>query len=127
MGRRLTEAERQLRSLSERVHQQSVTDLATMYGWRWIHFHDSRRQVRPGVFIGDEDAKGFPDLLLIRPPEIVVIECKKELGKTTPDQDEWLALFAGCGVPAIVSRPSNFDEVVAILCAPRKPPLSPTC
>ena len=115
MGKRLTPEEQQHRSLTEKQYQKQITDLATMYGWRWAHFHDSRKQVKPGVFVGDTDAAGFPDLYLIRPPEMVVVEVKKELGKTTDIQEEWLADFRASGIDAYVSRPSNFDEIKARL------------
>lgn len=115
MGRRLTAEERQHRTLSEKQYQSQITSLASNYGWRWAHFSDSRKQVRPGVFVGDKDAAGFPDLVLVRPPEVVVIEVKKELGKTTDEQEEWLAAFEACGIDAFVARPSNFDLIVARL------------
>lgn len=111
MPKRLTDEERAWRSLSEKDFQKQVLDLARLYGWKVAHFHDSRRQVKPGVFVGDKDAAGFPDLVLVRPPELVVLELKRELGKTTPEQDEWLALLSACGVEASVVRPSNWDEL----------------
>lgn len=115
MGKRLSPQEQRHRALTEKQYQSQITDLATLYGWRWAHFSDSRKQVKPGVFVGDKDAAGFPDLFLIRPPEIVVIEVKKELGKTTEIQEEWLADFRASGVDAYVSRPSTFEEVQARL------------
>lgn len=111
MGKRLTEQEKQYRAESEKQYQKRITDLASLYGWRWAHFSDSRKQVRPGVFVGDADAAGFPDLVLVRPPEMIVIEVKAELGKTTEIQDEWLKDFANSGIDAYVSRPSTFDTV----------------
>ena len=112
MGKRLTDQEREWRKPSEKEYQGQVIELAHIYGWHTAHFHDSRRQVKPGVFVGDKDAKGFPDLVLVRPPEILFWEVKKELGKTTPEQDEWLEKLSGCGLEARVIRPSDFDEYV---------------
>ncbi len=109
MPKRLTDEERAWRALSEKDFQRQVLELARLYGWRVAHFHDSRRQVKPGVFVGDKDAAGFPDLVLVRPPELVVLELKRELGKTTSEQDEWLADLAACGVEVSVVRPSGWD------------------
>jgi hypothetical protein len=45
----------------------------------------------------------------------VAVEVKKELGKLTPAQDEWLTTLSLCGVETFVLRPSTFDEGVALL------------
>jgi hypothetical protein len=112
MGRRLTDEERALRDLTEKDFQKQLLEMARMFGWRVAHFHDSRRQVKPGVFVGDKDAAGFPDLVLVRPPDILVLELKRELGKTTDAQDEWLAALLGCGIEARVVRPSDWNYLV---------------
>jgi len=122
MGRRLTDKERAYRAISEKDFQRQITDLAEMYGWEWRHFKDSRKAVVRGgktFLVGDDDAKGWPDLVLVRPPELVIIEVKKELGKTSPEQDHWLDLLSGCGVDTFVARPSTFDEIRVRLTAPR--------
>lgn len=118
MARRLTPEERAHRAISEKDYQEQITDLATMYGWQWRHFKDSRKEVKRGgrsFFVGDADAAGWPDLVLVRPPEFIVIEVKKELGVVSPEQEEWLGLIRSCDIEAIVARPSNFDEVQARL------------
>lgn len=122
MGRRLTEAERALREIPEKTLQADIMELARMTGWRLVHFHDSRRMVTRGgksFMIGDKDAKGFPDLLLLRPPSILVIEVKRELGKVEPEQEAWLQAWRDCGVDVIVARPSNWEEVQRKLTARR--------
>lgn len=111
MGRKLTPQEQAWRAVTERDYQKQIADLADMYGWTWVHFRDSRRQVGPHTFVGDEQAAGWPDLFLARPPELVAIEVKKELGKTTPAQEKWLEILGACGVDVFVSRPSTFNEV----------------
>jgi hypothetical protein len=112
MPPRLTPKERMWRTIPERDIQTTVIEMARRLGYLVFHHHDSRRQVRPGVFVGDRDAKGFPDLVLLRPPRMVVIECKKELGKVEPEQQEWLDAFAACGAEVHVVRPSNMDDVL---------------
>lgn len=116
MGKRLTDQERAWRSISEKDFQTQVIELARMSGWLVAHFHDSRKQVTRAngqrFFIGDKDAKGFPDLVLARPPGLIFWEMKKELGKTTPEQDEWIATLQACGMEARVVRPSDWDAVI---------------
>lgn len=90
-------------------------DVARLYGWRIAHFHDSRRQVKPGVFVGDRDAAGFPDLVLVRSPELLVIELKREVGKVTDEQYAWLHALASCGVEVMVVRPSTERDLVVRL------------
>ncbi len=115
MGRRLTDEERAFRAISEKEHQAEVIRVAEMYGWKWRHFHDSRREVvrKSGkkLFIGDKDASGWPDLVLVRGPEIIFVECKKELGTLSDDQVEWLGYLDECGMEVFVTRPSNWREI----------------
>lgn len=108
----MTDEERAFRAVTERDLQSRVMDVARLYGWRVAHFHDSRRQVKPGVFVGDRDAAGFPDLVLVRPPELLVVELKRETGKTTDEQDRWLGDLASCGVEVLVVRPSTESGLV---------------
>lgn len=41
----------------------------------------------------------WPDLALIKPPRFIIAELKREAGKTTPDQERWLAMLRGQGAP----------------------------
>jgi hypothetical protein len=109
---RLTPKEQALRLVTERELQSRLMAFARLYGWRVAHFHDSRRQVKPGVFVGDADAKGFPDLALVHPRfGFACLELKKELGKLSPEQIDWLDDLVRAGVPALVVRPSRELEV----------------
>lgn len=115
MPKRLTEQEKAWREISEKAYQKQITDLATLYGWQWRHIRDSRVTNKHGRQFGDAESAGLPDLILVRPPEMIVVEVKRELGKTTALQDEWLERFAACGIDTFVSRPSNFEEIQARL------------
>lgn len=103
--------------LTERAWQGQVLGLAAFYGWRAYHTHDSRRSQR-----------GFPDLVLLRPPEIIFAELKTRTGKASTEQAEWLdglALVAaslrahlpeglGADEPRFdvyLWRPADFDTV----------------
>ena len=62
--------------------------------------------------------KGFPDIVLCRPPRLILAELKTDSGKTSPEQDEWLEALAGCpGVEVFLWRPAAWDsgEIVRAL------------
>lgn len=65
--------------LSEAAFQRQVLGLASFYGWRAYHTYDSRRS-----------HKGFPDLVLVRGPELLFVELKTNKGRIRPEQAEWL-------------------------------------
>lgn len=89
---------------SERDLQTAVVQLARIQGWQPYHTWTSIRS-----------EPGFPDLVLIRPPQILVVELKSATGKVTAAQRKWLDLFAACSVPALVVRPADFEELAARL------------
>lgn len=102
-------------TLTEADLQAAVLQLAKHYKWKTAHFHDSRRQVRPGVFVGDVDAKGFPDIFAVRidprrgTARALAIELKSEKGRVSKEQDEWLlALEQVEGVEQYCLRPSDW-------------------
>jgi len=110
MPKRLSDNERAFRVVTEKQLQSRVIEVARLYGWRVAHFHDSRRQVKPGVFVGDKDASGFPDLVLVRAPDVLFVELKRELGKVSDGQQEWLDDLIAAGCEVHVVRPSDERE-----------------
>lgn len=70
-------------TVTEGQFQRSVIEYAEARGWRVAHFHDSRRDVGGGVMVGDERARGFPDLVLVHENEVIFVELKTEHGRTT--------------------------------------------
>jgi hypothetical protein len=75
--------------MTEKAWEGQVVGLARFYGWTGWHHADSRRQVtRRGVptYIGDPDAKGFPDWVFVRGPELLFVELKGEHTRVTPEQ-----------------------------------------
>lgn len=117
---------------SEAAFQQQVLQLAAFYGWRSYHTHDSRRS-----------QPGFPDLVLVRGPDLIFAELKTDKGRIRPEQHEWLDALGAVGnaisdlaleaygatrlegfgpplpalpsVHAFVWRPRDFDVLHAVL------------
>lgn len=77
-----------------------VIGMAEQFGWRWHHETDSRRT-----------NAGWPDLVLCKPPVLIVAELKTEKESPTDDQQAWLDDLGACGVWATVWRPSDLDAI----------------
>jgi hypothetical protein len=90
--------------ITEREFQKQVLQLASMLGWRAYH---------PQLSKWSE--KGWPDLVLARPPRLLFVELKSDRGKVSPHQDEWLRLLTACGQEAAVWRPADFDAIARVL------------
>lgn len=84
----------------EKAWQAQVLHLATLY--RWAHFHPLNMR--------GSDA-GWPDLVLARAPELLVVELKTDKGRLSQAQRDWLDLLAACGVECHVWRPRDFELV----------------
>lgn len=91
-------------ALTEAQWQELVVEFARLHGWWAFHPYDSRRS-----------AAGWPDLVLLRPPELVIVELKAENGRVSPDQARVLDGLRACGIEAPVWRPSDENYVFARL------------
>ena len=86
--------------------------LASRLGYLCYHTHDSRRSTA-----------GFPDLVMVSPHRLVFAELKKEKGKATAAQEDWLNRLdvierkSGGLVVARLWRPSDWlsGEIERIL------------
>lgn len=78
--------------------------LAPMLGWR-LCYHTLRSK-------GSQS--GFPDRVLVR-DRIVFAELKREQGKPTETQRQWLDGLASAGAEVYLWRPSDLDEIATIL------------
>jgi len=93
----------------EKELQAAVMNLARRMGWRVWHFHDSRRMVRPGVWVGDKDASGFPDLVLAHPVHGVLFrELKADGENPTPKQRDAIRDLGAAGADIAVWRPADW-------------------
>lgn len=73
---------------SERDLDALVAGYAKAGGWLRYHTHDSRHS-----------PAGFPDLVLVRPPEILFVELKRQKGKLSDEQRTWLRALEQCAYP----------------------------
>lgn len=87
-----------IHTLTERQLQGTITDMATMLGWRWYHTHDSRRS-----------PAGFLDLYLVHAIQkrTMLREIKTTKGRLRPAQRDWLADLRAAGEDADVWRPAD--------------------
>jgi hypothetical protein len=97
-------SERTLR-LTEKMFMAQVIELARLFGWLCYHTFDSRRSER-----------GFPDIVMVRPPSILFVELKTDTGRLKPAQCTWLEALEQCtGVEAHVWRPAQWNAIVSRL------------
>lgn len=99
----------------EKDFQNVVIHLAHMFGWWVYHTHDSRRS-----------QPGFPDLVLIREPEIIYVELKTEKGQLSAEQNVVIGKLNNCGQETYVWRPRHLDDIKTrlsrkeLLCSKKK-------
>lgn len=104
-------------AMSEAELLRNVIDLAELLKWRCAHFRPGMnwRGVWSTAMSGSQ-AAGYPDLTLVR-DRLVMVECKAEKGRMTPDQLDWAAALSNAGVEVYCWRPSQWisGEIEAVL------------
>lgn len=106
--------------ISEAKFLKSVLILARTLGWSCAHFKTACVQRKDGSKYYatpiQADGKGFPDLVLVRPPRLLFLELKAEGGKLSKEQAEWLDLLMEVpGAEAIPAWPKDWDYLVLLL------------
>jgi hypothetical protein len=98
----------------EYAFQKEVKRLAKAHGWAIVTIPRTRGQ--RGDW-GTYALPGWPDLFLIRPPQIVALELKMPGNKPTDSQLDMLAKLQGCVVPveAYPVWPKDYDDIVTVL------------
>jgi hypothetical protein len=110
---RLTSDQRRDRHTSGAELQVLVVELATIYGWSWVHFRPARTERGWRTPVEGPLGKGWPDLVLIRERDgrIVFAELKREQGDDlSADQYFVLEYLRAAGQEVHVWRPSDFTE-----------------
>lgn len=91
--------------VSEKAFRQEVVTAAKAAGWMcyftWTSVHSPA---------------GFPDLVLVKPPLMLLVELKTEKGKVTKSQRQWLeALAQVTEVVSAVWRPRDLAQIQGLL------------
>lgn len=116
MAQRLTAGEKILRGITEAQWQATVVTFARFNGWKVYH-PPANRPVNGRI---QQVMAGWPDLVFMRQGELIMAELKTELGKTTKDQDECIALIQSAGVEVHVWRPSDQRKMEGTLRRPKR-------
>ncbi len=90
--------------ITETQLREQTRDLCKNLGWKF-HF----------TWSSIHSPKGWPDLVLCRPPRLIFVELKTDKGILSPEQGEWLEALAGCDCEVYVWRPDDIDEITRIL------------
>lgn len=92
--------------MPERTLEVRVRETCRAMGLLAYHTHDSRRS-----------EKGFPDWVICGPRRTIFRELKRESGKPTREQEEWLHRLVVSGQDAAVWKPSDWisDRIVTEL------------
>lgn len=103
--------------MSEGEFLGAVIQYARERGWRVAHFRPARTASGWRTAV-QADGKGFPDLVLARPPRdgergrVVFVELKSETGRMSPEQQTWChALLCG-GAEYYSYKPKNWFELM---------------
>lgn len=108
--------------MSGKVLQATIIELARMYGFRVAHFTSVMATGRDGKptyrtpFAAD--AKGFPDLVMVRPADrVIFVEVKGDGDKLRAEQNVWLAHLRSAGAEVYVWTPKELDsgEIAEVL------------
>lgn len=92
-------------AMTEADFQRQVIELAELHGWHVWHDNDPRR-----------NARGLPDLLLLRGATLLWVELKSERGRVRPEQQAFIERLKQVKyVSADVLRPSDWPEIVKVL------------
>lgn len=105
---RLTASEKYIRQVSEHDWQTIVVNIARINGWS-VYWPPTNRPGPRGAI--QQIVAGWPDLAFVREGEFFLAELKREIGKTSPEQDEWIRLLRSAGLEVYIWRPSDEREV----------------
>ncbi len=101
--------------MTERDFQQAVIDLARLMGWRVHHTRPALTQRGRWLTPIQGDA-GFPDLVLCRPPRLILAELKRVGARPTPQQQGWLDALSACtGAEVYLWTPADWETIVRML------------
>ena len=93
--------------------------MAQACGWKVAHFRTVRILRANGTSHYatpvQADGAGFPDLILVRRRRVIAAELKAGKNQPRADQVAWLEAFRGASVEAYTWRPTDMNDIEAIL------------
>ena len=92
-----------------------IRDLFPVLGWEVVHFRSAQTKHGWRTPVQGTMGKGWPDLILARPPRLIAAECKSDTGKVDEEQARILDLLGRCGIEVYVWRPKDLDTIAGIL------------
>jgi len=107
--------------ITETAFSTQVEDLLRLGGWLWLHIKPSIMQSGKWASSMNPEGKGFSDYLIASDPRyrtdhrLFFVELKDRLGKTTPEQDMWRDCIRACGIPWLLWRPADIEEIMEAL------------
>lgn len=106
----------QLEQVTERDWQAQVVELATLRGWQVLHVRRSiGRRDGKAAYQTTTSVKGWVDLFMWRPGEVLAVELKREKGRLTEEQADVIRSLTAAGIRCEVWRPSDWDRVQEVL------------
>ena len=101
--------------LTEADWSRRVLDCAKLFHWRTAHFR-AAQTVKGWRTPVQGDGNGWPDLVLLRPPRLIVAELKSDTGRVSEEQSNWIAQLAEVpGLEVHIWRPSDWETVYTTL------------
>lgn len=99
---------------SEAEFLSQIVEVAQLHGW--LAHHTRPAWSSKGYRTPIQGDPGFPDLVLVRPPLIIMVEVKSERGRLSPAQQRWIAALEVCtSADFRIWRPSDWDRIVETL------------
>lgn len=97
-----------------------VIALAKLCGWTTAHFRPARTGAGGWRTAVQGDGKGFPDLVLVKPPRLVFAELKVRPNRLDPAQLLWLEKLMGVagaspGLGYFVWFPEDWSDIERVL------------
>lgn len=93
-------------AVTEDALLRAVTDALTLAKYRWYHPRRSDKALTMGH-------PGFPDILATNGIRCLALELKREDGRLTEGQREWIEALHLRTVEALVIRPRDLDSFIA--------------
>lgn len=100
--------------MSESEFLTQVLQLCRLQGWRVAHFRPGRT-AKGWRTPCQADAKGWPDLVLVKGKRVLFVELKSDKGRLAPEQMLWQDALSRAGQAVLIWRPKMWKHIEDIL------------